>query len=147
LVTDHRDRLGALAEDQSELAAPKWRRLHAPSAGNKLDAQRNWLRDTVHGQVARDFAAARAGLFHLPAPEGDLWIFRHVEKLAAQMIVPLRDPGIDTGGIDRNIDGRLLGMIAIHHNRSAEFRKRAPGAPEHVPNLESDRRLCWIDLE
>jgi tetratricopeptide (TPR) repeat protein len=89
------NRLGALAKHQTELAALQRRRRLLPAIRlairHKLDLENDWARDPciVRSPV---ISPAFAPVGFPPALECDLRIFRHVEKLAAQVLSVLRCP-------------------------------------------------------
>jgi hypothetical protein len=53
-------------------------------------------------------------LFHPAALEGDLGIFGDIEKLAAEMIVPFRNAGVDARRVDRYANRRLFRMLRFN---------------------------------
>jgi len=53
----------------------------------------------MHGEIAENVAALRAGPFHAPAPERDLGKLFHVKEFrTAKMVVPSFDVRIDAVG-------------------------------------------------
>ena len=114
LIGNHRDRLGAAAEDQPKLASPNGRGRNPPAGSGtlrrclrisqKLNMQSDWARHAVHRQIPRDIAGRRAGFPNAPAFESDLRKFFNVKQLAAQVLVALGDAGIDTSGLNRHVD-------------------------------------------
>ena len=109
--------------------------------------QRDRFCDTMHGKVARDVAALRAGLLHAAAFERDLRKLCDVEKLrTAKVIVPLLDSRIDAAHVNPGGDGRMVRMLAIKVDAARKLSELAVGRAQKLMHLESDRGTCLIKL-
>ena len=101
----------------------------------------------MHGKVADDVAALRAGLLHAAALERDLRKLCDVEKLrAAKVIVSLLDSRVDTAHLNPCRDGRVLGMLAIEVDAAGKLREFTVGRAQKLAHLESDCRTGLIKL-
>ena len=101
----------------------------------------------MHGEVAENVAALRAGAFNAPAFECDSREFLDVEKLwTAQMIVALFNLRIDAPHVDLRRDRGILRMFPIDFDPAAEARELAVSRAEELMHTETNRRTRRIEL-
>jgi len=99
------------------------------------------LGHAVDGEVAKNVAALRAGLFYASALECDLRIFVDIKKFrAAQMIVSLFDPRIDAAHVNLRHHQGILRMLAIDVDLTIELHEFSVRGPQKLMHTETDRR-------
>jgi len=109
--------------------------------------KRNRSGHAVHGEIAEDVAALRSGSLDASAPERHLGKFFHVKEFwAAKMVVPFFDVRVDAAHVDLRGDRRILRMLAIDLNLTAESCEIAVGGAEKLMHGEANRGAGWIEL-
>jgi hypothetical protein len=107
-LTDAGHCLGRGGKHQIEVAPHDWLGGHSPARSarfthrrQQFHMKRDWPCHAMHGEIAENVAALRAGPFHAPAPERDLGKFFRVKKFrAAQMIIAFFDARVDAAHIN-----------------------------------------------
>ena len=103
--------------------------------------KRNRPGHTVNGEVAKDIATLRAGLFYAPALECDLRKSLDIEKFrAAQVIVSLFDPGVDALNIDLRRHRRILRALTIKVDLTVELRELSVRGSQKLLHTKTNRR-------
>src|SRR6266480_1184930 len=103
--------------------------------------KRDRLGHTVDSEVAQNVAALRPRLFYASALERDLRIFVDVKKFrAAQMIVSLFDPRIDTAHVDPRRHRGILWMLAVDVDLAIELGEFPLCRPQKLMHAETDHR-------
>ena len=101
----------------------------------------------MHREIAENVAALRSGSLDASGPERDLGKFFHVKEFrAAQVIVPLFYPRIDTAYVDLRGDRRILRMFAIDVDLATETCEFAMGGAEKLMHGEANRGARGIEL-
>ncbi len=109
--------------------------------------QRGRLCYAMHGKIACNVAALRAGLLHAAAFERELRKLCDVEKLrAAKVIVPLLYSRVDAAHLNPGRDGRALGVLAIKVDVAGKLSELAIGRAQKLMHPESDRGTSLIEL-
>src|SRR5438046_5861357 len=94
----------------------------------------------VPREVAEDVAALRSGSLDASAPERHLGKFFHVKEFrAAKMVVPFFDVRVDAAHIDLRRDRRILRMLAVDVDPTAESGEFAVGGAEKLLHGEANR--------
>ena|SRR6266513_629717 len=100
----------------------------------------------VNGEVAENVAALRPGLLYTVTLEGDLRIFFHVKELrAAQVIVSLFDPCIDTAHVNLRRNRGALGMLAVDFYLAVKLCEFPMRGSQELMHIKIDRRPRRIE--
>src|SRR5207302_10939197 len=82
--------------------------------GKQFDMQHDWLGYAVHGQIPKNIATLRGGLFYAATLERNFRKLRHIKKFrAAQMIIALSNSSVYAVDRDPGYDRRSLRVFAI----------------------------------
>ena len=94
----------------------------------------------MHREIAENVAALRPGLLYAPAFERDLGKFFHVKEFrAAKMVVAFFDVRVDAPHVDLRCDRRILRMLAIDVDLTAESCEFAMGSAKKLMHGETNR--------
>src|SRR5690606_14670284 len=121
-------------------------RILAPALVRGLE--HDFLRHPANGQVADHAELPVALRLHPTAPEGDLRVVLHIEKVrGTEMIVPLLLAGVDARHADLDLDRGTRDIVLVQDNGAAHIAE-APlhRRDHHVPDRELHSGVRRIDL-
>ena len=103
--------------------------------------------NAVHCQIADNIARLRPGLLYTATLERDFGILFDGEKFRApQVIVALRDSGIDAADLDPRVHRRIFRMPTVDLDLSIEFSEFSTRSSEKLMNGKTDLGVRLVEF-